>query len=286
MSKLVSFIVVPGLWVLLFLGIGWLGFQIRPRPFPARSRRHDYGTIDLPPDLPEPVRRYYLTAFGAQIPRVESLVVWARAKIRRGIWMPLRSWVAHVPGYDFRRYMEVTWFGLPVMKVIDEYVNGRGMTKVGKQEDTGPYIDQAANLILWAEAAAIPSLLISDPRVRWEASDDASARLIVPFAGQEDALTVRFDQQSGLITRMEALRHKNGPEKILWLVDFLGWGRFHDALLPTRISITWADDGTPWSYWDWEAFEWNVDITDYIPEMQSALAPDRTPIPVSDAQKG
>jgi hypothetical protein len=288
MADLLSRIIVPGLWVLLFLVMGWLGFQIKPRPFPAQSRRHYLGTIDLPPDLPEPVRRYYLTAFGAHIPRVETLVVWARARIRRGLWLPLRSWVAHVPGYDFRRYMEVTWFGLPVMKVIDEYIHCRGMTKVGKQEATGEYINQAANLILWAEAAAMPSLLISDPRVRWEAIDANSARLIVPFENQEDALTARFDSQTGLISRMEAMRHKNGPEKVLWLVDFLDWGHFHDALLPTQISITWADDGTAWSYWDWEAFEWNVDIADYIPEVQSPLSAERPlpMIPVSDVQKG
>jgi hypothetical protein len=159
------------------------------------------------------------------------------------------------------------------------------MTKVGKQEASGPYIDQAASLILWAEAAAMPSLLISDPRVRWEAIDANSARLIVPFEEQEDALTVHFDSQSGLISRMEAMRHKNGPEKVLWLVDFLRWGQFQGSLLPTQISITWADDGKPWSYWDWEAFEWNVDITEHIPEAQSAnkLLP---VIPVSDVQKG
>jgi hypothetical protein len=58
-------------------------------------------------------------------------------------------------------------------------------------------------LILWAEAAAWPSLLISDPRIRWEAIDENTARLIVPFEDQEDMLTVRFDSQSGLITRME-----------------------------------------------------------------------------------
>jgi hypothetical protein len=283
MSSLVSFIVVPGLWVLLFLLIGWLGFQIKPRPFPAQNRRHYLGTIDLPPDLPEPVRRYFLTVTGPHIPNVESLVVWGRGRIRRGLWMPLRTWVAHVPGYDFRRSMEVTWFGLPVLKVIDEYINRRGMTKVGEREATNEYINQAANLILWAEAAAMPSLLISDPRVRWEAIDEDTARLIVPFENQKDTLTVRFDSQTGLISRMEAMRCKNGPEKVLWLVDFLRWGQFQDTVLPTRISITWADDGTPWSYWDWEAFEWNVDLSEFIPE-----APDmaQSLIPVRSVQKG
>jgi hypothetical protein len=99
--------------VLLFLGIGWLGFQIKPRPFSVQSRRHYRGTIDLPPDLPEPVRRHFLTIAGPHVPCVESVVVWGRGKIRRGLWLPIRTWVAHVPGYDFRRYMEVTWFGRP-----------------------------------------------------------------------------------------------------------------------------------------------------------------------------
>lgn len=288
MPRVPPLLAVPGFLILLLVGIVWLGFQIKPRPFRTQNRRFDAGTLDLPPDLPEPVRRYFLAAFGPRVPRVESLVVWGRGKIRRGTWMATRSWVAHAPGYDFRRLLEITWFGWPILKVVDEYINGRGMTKVLDSEETGPYIDRAASLILWAEAAAIPSLLISDPRVRWEAVDASSARLIVPFEDQEDALTVRFDSQTGLITRMEAMRHKSGPKKVLWLVDFLKWGDFDGARLPARISITWADDGKPWSFWDWEAFEWNVDLSDYIPEAQAIESTDRPlpVVPVNGVQKG
>jgi hypothetical protein len=169
--------------------------------------------------------------------------------------------------------------------VIDEYINGRGMTKVGSREETSGYINQAANLILWAEAVAIPSLLISDPRIRWEAVDADTANLIVPFEDQEDVLTVHFDSQNGLIKRMEAMRHKNGPEQVLWLVDFLRWGEFEGGLLPTRISITWADEGRPWSYWDWEVFEWNVDLSNFIPE--ATVPQSAVPVmAVNNTQKG
>lgn len=262
-------------------GAGWLGFQVKPSPFPLSQRSRDLGTVDLPPNLPEPVRRYYQTTIGNKVPRVESLVVWGRGKVRLGIWMPLRWWVAHVPGHDFRRHMEVTWFGLRVLTVVDEYIHGHGMTHIGANiggfKAASPYIDQAASLILWAEAVAIPSLLITDPRIRWQAIDANTARLIVPFEDQEDALTFHFDPRSGLITRMEALRHKNGPTKVNWWVDILSWAEAHDVLLPSQFSITWADDsGGPWSVWDWEVFEWNVDLSATIPESGLTLSAEKT----------
>jgi hypothetical protein len=44
----------------IFLGIIWLGFQIEPKSFsPHPEKTNDAGTIDVPPDIPAPVKRYY-----------------------------------------------------------------------------------------------------------------------------------------------------------------------------------------------------------------------------------
>jgi len=271
---------MPNLIALLvgFLGLGWLGFQVKPKPFPPQRRNQqrsrDLGTVDLPPDLPEPVRRYYLMTIGESVPRVESLMVSGRGRVRIGIWLPLRWWVAHIPGYNFRRHMEVTWFDHTILKIVDEYIDECGMTNIGGFKSANKYIDQAANLILWAEAVAMPSLLLTDPRIRWQAIDANSARLTVPFEGQEDDLTFNFDPHSGLITRIQAMRHKNGPHKVCWWVDILAWAAAHDVLLPSRFAITWADDGAgrPWSVWDWEVFDWNVDLADYMPASTLSLS--------------
>lgn len=244
-------------------GLGWAGLQVPPSNLPPPTDEpQDFGTVEIPTDLPAPVRRYFQVTLGDQVPRIESLVVYGRGQANFGLWLPLRYQLVHRPGYEFERYMEVTWFGLPVLKAIDRYVGGVGMTGPLGSAVTGPAIDQGANMILWAEAPLMPSLWIMDERIRWEAIDDTSARLIFPFADTEDDLTVRFDPESGLISRLTALRYRDEQSgKIPWHVDFLSWQTVNAAKLPAHIAVTWEDQGQPWSYWDLEAYFWNVDIS-------------------------
>ena len=257
--------VVGGLAVLA--GIGWAGLQMPPSnlPLPADSPQ-DIGTVAIPDDVPAPVHRYYQTVFGEQAPRIESLAVYGRARANFGIWLPLRYRLVHRPGYAFERYMEVTWYGRTVLKAIDRYVDGKGKTGPMGKEATGPAVDQGANMILWAEAPLMPSLWISDERLRWEAIDDSSARLIFPYGDGEDELTVHFDPQTNLITRITALRFRDAESgKIPWYADLLTWQTVAGVQVPKRIAITWEDQGKPWSYWDLEEYFWNVDISGFLP---------------------
>jgi hypothetical protein len=246
-------------------GIGWVGLQIPPRSVPpATDEAPDLGTVALPADLPAPVRRYFQVAFGDQIPRVDSMVAWGRACANFGLWMPLRFQLYHRPGHSFKRDMEVTWFGFPVLRAMDQYASGKGMTGPVGNLATGPKVDQGANLILWAEASLMPSLLVTDPRIRWEAIDDTSARLIVPFGSQQDELIFHFDPQTGLITRISALRYRDpNSEKLPWVAEMLAWQTVNGMKLPGRVAITWEDQGRPWSYWDFEGVVWNVDVVQY-----------------------
>ncbi len=261
----VAFGVVGGLAVVA--GIGWAGLQVKPANLPLPTDpAQDLGVITVPDDVPAPVRRYYQAALGDQVPRSESLVVYGRARANFGLWMPLRYRLVHQPGYAFERYMEVTWFGFPVLKAIDRYVDGKGMTGPMGKEAIGPEVDQGANMILWAEAPLMPSLWITDERLRWEAIDDTSARMIFPYEGAEDELIVHFDPETGLIRRMTALRYRDAESgKIPWHVDFLAWQMVKGMQVPLRASILWEDQGKPWSYWDFEAYFWNVDVSETLP---------------------
>ena len=244
-------------------GLGWAGLQVSPWNLPPPvDKLRDLGVVEPTADLPAPVRRYCQVALGDQIPRVESLVVCGRGRANFGLWLPLRYRLVHRPGYAFERYMEITWFGLPMLKAIDRYVDGTGMTGPVGKAATGPAIDQGANMILWAEAPLMPSLWLTDRRLRWEAVDDTTTRLIFPFGDEEDELTIHFDPESGLISHLIALRYRDEQNgKIPWRVDFRSWQTVNSAMLPARIAVTWEDQGEPWSYWDFEHIFWNVDIS-------------------------
>jgi hypothetical protein len=253
------------------IGLGWLGLQIPPPPWQlSTTDSQKGGSVALPPDLPAPMQRYLQTVAGTQLPRITSAVLTGRARANFGVWMPVRFRLYHRTGYDFRREMEITWFGFPIMQALDQYVNGQGMTGPVGKADTGSRVDQGSNMILWAEAAFFPALYVTDPRIRWEGIDDHSARLYFPFGDAEDELLFHFDPQSGLISHQTARRYRGmSGDKLPWRTDFLRWQTVNGLTIPARISVTWEDQGQPWSYWDFEQVAWNVEMpalaTDPLP---------------------
>ena len=183
----------------------------------------------------------------------------------------MRFQLFHRVGYDFRREMQVTWFGFPVLKALDQYVNGKGMTGLVGKADTDARVDQGSNMILFAEAPLYPAIFVTDSRIRWVAIDDTSAEMFFPFGAEEDSMTVYFDPKTDLISKMTALRYfgANG-EKEPWRVDFLTWQTVDGMTIPARSSITWEKQGKPWSYWDITGVVWNVDLSEVLTATLSA----------------
>lgn len=245
------------------------GLRFQPRPFPSfPPQTQQLNTIPLPNNLPAPVERYYKTIMGTEVPVIDTAVVDFRGKLRfAGITFPSRLRFIYDTGQGYRHYIESTLFGLPLLKVNEHYLDGKGRMElpVGVVENE-PKIDMAANLGLWGESLFFPSIYLTDPRVRWQAIDDTTARLIVPYKEVEQTFTVKFDPQSGLLKSMEALRYReaDSPEKIPWLLEVHSWTEFHGMMLPQYSTVTWADEGTPWLMLDIEDVTYNVDISDYI----------------------
>lgn len=245
---------------------GW-DFEFRRRVFPHTLIRRETCTVELPSNLPKPVYRHFSATLGSQVPKIESAVVWGKARFRiSGLWMPVRFKAHYVPGQDFYRYMEVTWFSLPILKGSDSYLNGEGVLNIAGNVETGEKIAQGQNLAVWAEAVLMPSVFVTDSRARWEAIDDMTARLVVPFSEQEDSLLVGFDPQTGLMTQMSAQRYRDQEEKKTpWWIECLDWKTFHSVKIPARIAVTWEDEGSPWAFFTVEGVEYNVDVTEKIP---------------------
>jgi hypothetical protein len=266
---MIKYIIVLICALVAILVVGWLGLQVKPKPFPAYpDQTPALKTVELPADLPAPVTWYYETIIGAQIPVIESAVITGRAKLRVfGLRFPARFRFTHIAGQDYRHYIEATMFGYPVMKVNEYYLDGNARMElpVGVIENE-PKVDMAANLGLWAESVWLPSIFVTDPRVRWEAIDDTIARLVVPFGEEEDTFTVTFDPQTGLIRMMEAMRYREATDeaKILWRNEPLGWQSFHGIQIPSPAAATWLDEGTPWLVVTIEDVAYNVDVSEYI----------------------
>ena len=252
--------------LLAILGLGWLGLQVRPRPFePVADESADLGTIPLPTDLPAPVYRHFQIVFGDEVPVVKTAVIQGRPRVRiNGIWLPVRYTSYFNAGYDYQRDMEVTIYGVSIGGGYERYAEGTASAEIfGQVEPGGKKLDQAANLAVWAEGFWTPSIFITDERIRWEPVSDTQARVYFPFDDGEDSLLLTFDPETGLMTGFQAMRYRgsDSSEKIGWRGIPEKWERFDGVLIPSESSIVWADEGTSWATWTVENVQLNVDVS-------------------------
>src|SRR5690554_2278268 len=256
-------LVVPVLLVLL-------GLQVKPRPFPeiGLPRLEQSEAVSLPSELPAPVTRFYERLYGEQIPDVRSAVISGRARMRiAGVTYPARFRFTHLAGEGYRHYIEATLFGLPVMRVNESYLDGNARLELPFGITEGePKVDQAANLALWAEAVWFPTIFLTDPRVRWEPVDDATALLVVPFGAAEEHLVMHFDEQSAMPRYSTSMRYKEAASdrKSLWINDVRDWDEIDGHPVPTVAAVTWYEDGSPWTVLEVEGVDLNVDVSEYL----------------------
>lgn len=236
-------------------------------PYPQATPLFEY--IPLPDHLPAPVQRFYQTIIGDQIPVIQSAVLTLSGTLRfKGITFPANLRFTHEAGQNYRHYIEAFAFGYPLLKVNERYLDGVGHMELpfGVVEDN-PKTNTAANLGLWGESIWLPSIFITDSRVRWEAIDSTTARLIVPCKGYaDDSFTLTFDPETGLLARMEALRWRSESDKakILWRIEPRGWSETHGMKIPSPAAVTWMDQGTPWLVASLTHAAYNVDVSTYI----------------------
>jgi hypothetical protein len=252
---------VVGLIAALLL-LGWLGLTVKPKPFSSFPEKgaslESIPTIPLPKELPAPVERFYRKVYGERVPVIHSAVMTGRAEMRPfGVTLPGRFRFTHDAGKGYRHYIEATWFGLPFMKVNERYLDGKSLFEFPTGTQEGPKLSQAANLGMWAELLSTPSVLLTDSRVRWEAVDNNTALLVVPFEQAEEIFVVRFDPETDLVDFTEVMRYRdeNSKTKSLWITKVIS---------PKVGSAMWYEDGKPWAVFTTEDIALNVNVSESI----------------------
>jgi hypothetical protein len=261
----VLLIVLSSLLVLMV--VAFVGLQVKPAPFPALNpSQPKLETMPLPAGLPAPVARFYQKIYGDRIPVIRSVVISGRATIRPvgPINIPARFRFTHVAGQDYRHYIEATIFGIPILKINESYIksSSRQVMPWGTSEND-PRANQAANLGLWAEAIWYPSIFLTDPRVHWNAVDDVTATLSVPFEASTETFIVRFDPVTHLVRYLESMRFKT-DQKVLWINQALVWGELAGVTVLKGSAVIWMDDGKPWATFEVEEIEFNSDVSKTI----------------------
>ncbi len=166
---------------------------------------------------------------------------------------------------------------LTAVRGLDAFVDGTGMTRIGKACDMGMEIDQGAFLALWAQSVLFPRAWDRLPGLRWTALDSQRARVTLPFAGGEETATVSFDPEgTAFPVAFEADRYRviGGP-KIGWRVDYADWHWRTGVALPTRLVVTWADQPAPWFDMHLDEVGLNEPIDDDLERARTAIAAGR-----------
>ena len=252
----------------LAMGIIWAGLRVEPDPLElSDSEEPVFEYTSFSTDLPTPVRRYFELTMGPDAAVMDTTTIIGRGQMRLGpLWVPVRFRANYRSGKEFHRVMEVMWFGKPILKGLDTYLNGVGKLVIAGKKQTGSQINQAQNLALWAEAIWTPTAFALDPDIHWEQWGNHDARLVVPFEIDQDELIVRFSLKSGLPEGLSAKRYRGlEAQKTGWDIQFSHWTRFGPVLIPARSSVRWEDAEQPWLFLTLDDVRYNQDVSAVIP---------------------
>lgn len=265
--KYMLIIVLALVFVLL---VAWTGLQVMPKGFtqeletvsqPLKSMR---ATSSVPV-----VSKFYETVFDGDVIETKTSVVAGKARFNiKGIPMKGRFITFYRASEGFYRYIEVTWFGIPILSGYDLYTEDTSEFCMGESVETGERIEQGQNLALWAESFWSPSMLVFSDAIEWQGIGERAAVMHIPYHDDSDTITITFEDE-GLIEKMEALRFKgNSPEKTLWQIKCLEWADFDGITIPVKSSVKWGDEAKPWAYWEIDSIQYNIPVSEgFIDEM-------------------
>ncbi len=212
---------------------------------------HQIFTEDLVSDLPTPARRYLLHAIRPGTPLASSVSLEMRGTMRlkpEQQWMPMKARQILTPPKGFVWRAEVG-DGLMRFSGGDHYADGSGRVRfwlwgaVPLVKLEGPDVSRAALGRLACETIWLPSSLLPQHGVKWEALDDESAQATMKIGKETVALNLLVEPD-GRLREVRILRWGNQTgDGSFGYIPFGGQIQeervFGGYTIPSKVGVGW-----------------------------------------------
>ena len=208
-------------------------------------------TYDQLKGLPQPVQKY----FKHVLRKGQLYVNYARLKYsgkfrlgsKRG-WMDIKG-----EEYFTTGKVGLVWLGRTrIFSALDSYIDGVGQLRskllsvVKVADKRGEKIDRAEILRWLAEAPWCPVALLPSDKLKWEAIDKNSAKVILFEKGWKVEGVYYFNNK-GEITEFRAERYKeDSPEE--WIGRYKNYKKVKTMKIPFDVEVAWEFDAGKFTY--------------------------------------
>jgi len=236
---------------IFFIAASTLRSEIKRVFTQPQGRKQVIVTEEMLQRLPDPLKRYLSYTGVVGKPMVQTVRLKQVGKIRKDATQPWMNFVAKEyfsvspPGFVWVAYMKV--FGLPLMRVRDYYMEGRGNILVKAlslftvADSGGEKMDQGAMMRYLNEMMWFPSAFLGK-NVSFESIDASSVRVTLRNMGKSVTATMYFDDE-GKLTNFMAPRYRdmgnNKFELENWSTPIREYGEFEGLRLPIKGAGVW-----------------------------------------------
>lgn len=202
--------------------------------------------------LPEPVQTYFRYALKNGQSYLSQLRLKHTGQFKTGQgkdWVDIKGkqyFSAQPPGF--------VWIGkTKAFKARDAYVSNKGnlsvylfgFLRIVNRE--GKTVDQAELLRWLGESVWMPTNLLPNKHIQWQAIDDNKAKVTFTWQSQPVFYIVHFNEK-GQIARMETERYMNEDRLEKWIGRVSNYQKVNGMMVPTKIEASWMLEEGEYTY--------------------------------------
>jgi hypothetical protein len=219
--------------------------------FTQHNEKQVIVTEEMLQKLPDPVKRYLKYTGVVGKPIVQTVRLKQVGKIRKDATQPWMNFEAkqyysiNPPNFVWVAYMK--FFGLPLIRVRDYYIEGRGNILVKAlslftvADSGGDKMGQGAMMRYLNEMMWFPSAFLGK-NIFFESIDTSSAKVTLNDMGKSVTAIMYFDEEGKLINFIAPRYRDMGNNKFElenWSTPIRGYGEFEGLRLPIKGVGVW-----------------------------------------------